>query len=50
MRSKDIDWTNSYEVCEYLTQPTVEREPDETDEHYKERLLKFIGGLNERSR
>ena len=41
MRSKDIDWENPYEVWKYLTQSTVEREPNETDEHYKERLLKY---------
>lgn len=42
MRSEDVDWTNIYEVWEYLTQPIVEREPNETDEHYKERLLKYM--------
>ena len=42
MRSEDIDWENPYEVWGYLTQPTVEREPNETDEHYKERLLSIL--------
>ena len=42
MRSEDIDWENPYEVWKYLTQPIVEREPNETDEHYKERLLKYV--------
>ena len=41
MRSEDVDWENPYEVWEYLMQPTVERLPNETDEHYKERLLKY---------
>lgn len=43
MRSEDIDWENTFEVWEYLMQPTVERLPDETDEHYKERILKYMG-------
>ena len=38
MRNKNIDWENPFEVWEYLMQPTVERVPNETDEHYKERL------------
>lgn len=42
MRSEDIDWENPYEVWNYLMQPTVDREPNETDEHYKERLLKYM--------
>lgn len=42
MKSEDVDWTNLYEVWEYLMQPTVERETNETDEHYKERLLKYM--------
>lgn len=42
MRSEDIDLDNPYEFWEYLMQPTVERLPNETDEHYKKRLLKYI--------
>lgn len=42
MRSEDIDWNNPYEFWVYLMQPTVERLPNETDEHYKERLLKYM--------
>lgn len=42
MRSEDIDLENPFEVWEYLTQPVVERLPNETDEHYKERLLKYM--------
>lgn len=41
-RREDIDWENHYEVWEYLTQPTVERELNETDEHYRERILKHM--------
>lgn len=42
MKSKDIDWENPYEVWEYLMQPAVEREPNEIDEYYRERILKYM--------
>ena len=42
MRGEDIDLKNIYELWKYLTQSTVERIPDETDEHYKERILKYM--------
>jgi hypothetical protein len=39
MKNEDIDWGNPFEVWKFLTQPSVERLPNETDEHYRERLL-----------
>lgn len=42
MRNKDVDWENPFEVWEFLSQPAVEREPNETDKHYKKRLLKYM--------
>ena len=42
MKNKDIDWENLFEVWEYLIQPIVERESNETNEYYKERLLKYM--------
>jgi len=48
MRSEDIDWENPFEVWKYLMRPLVEREPNETDEHYRERLLKYMEITNEK--
>lgn len=42
MEIKDLDLDNLWDFWEFITQPTVEREPNETDEHYKERLLKYM--------
>lgn len=42
MRIKDFDIDNPWDFIKFITQPTVEREPNETDEHYKERLLKYV--------
>lgn len=42
MRNKDIDWENLFEVWECLIQPIVEREPNEANEYYRERLLKYM--------
>ena len=42
MRIKDIDYNNHYEVWKFLSQPVVLRLPNETDEHYRKRLLKYM--------
>lgn len=42
MKIKDFDLDNPWDFTEFITQPTIEREPNETDEHYKERLLKYM--------
>jgi len=41
--SSDIEqWLQLWDFWELITQPVVEREPNETDECYKERLLKYM--------
>ena len=48
MRNEDIDWENPFEVWKLLMQPIVERLPNETDEYYKKRLLKYMEITNEK--
>lgn len=48
MKIKKFDIDNPWNFIEFITQPTTERQPNETDEHYKERLLKHLGITNEK--
>lgn len=48
MKIKDFDLDNPWDFAEFITQSTMEREPNETDEHYKKRLLKYMEITNEK--
>lgn len=40
MKIKNLDLDNFWDFDVFITNPIVEREPNETDEHYRERILK----------
>ena len=42
MKIKDFDIDNLWDFWVFITNPIVEREPNETDEHYRERILKYM--------
>lgn len=41
MKIKNLDLDNFWDFWVFITNPIVEREPNETDEHYRERILKY---------
>lgn len=42
MRIKNFDISNFWEFWEYITRPSVDREIGETDEHYRNKILKYM--------
>lgn len=42
MKIKDLDLDNLWDFWIFIMQPIVERVPNETDEHYREKMLKYM--------
>lgn len=48
MKIKNLDLDNTWDFWVFITQPVVEREPKETDEHYREKYQNIRRIINER--
>ena len=42
MKIKDLNLDNFWDFWIFIMQPTVERVSNETDEHYREKMLKYM--------
>jgi len=44
MKIKNLDLDNLWDFWVFIMQPLVKRLPNESDKHYKKRLLKYVEG------